>query len=123
MIRTMPTKPPLIVWWLIWGAILSAFFGLYGIFSQFVEFRPASGGAAALAGVVPLALGATCRFLLLPRLLHTAKGFPVFIVGLALAEAGGLVGVFLAGDHKVYFAAAALVLIILHAPGLLRSGH
>lgn len=117
----MPTKPPLIVWWIIWVAILSAFFGIYGIFSQFVEL-PAPGGAVALAGVVPLAFSAACRFMLLPRLLLTAKGFPVFIVGLATAEAGGLIGILLAGEHKVYFAAAALVLLILHAPGLLRIG-
>jgi hypothetical protein len=92
------------------------------MFSQFVELPSAPGGVAAFAGVVPLALSAACRFMLLPRLLPTAKGFPIFIGGLATAEAGGLVGIFLAGDHKVYFAAAALVLIILHAPGLLRIG-
>ncbi len=117
----MPTQPPLIVWWIIWAAILSAFFGLYGVFLYVVNI-PVTTGAVAFAGIVPLALSAACRFLLLPRVLATAKGFAFFIVGLALAEAGGFMGIFLAGENKVYFAAAALVLIILHAPGLLRLG-
>ena len=53
-----------------------------------------------LAGIVPLFVSVVIRWLVLPRFTDLLRAFPVFIVGLALAEACGLMGIFLGGPYR-----------------------
>ena len=53
-----------------------------------------------LVGVVPLFVSIIIRWLVLPRYHDLKRAFPMFIAGLALAEAGGLLGIFLGGPYR-----------------------
>lgn len=113
--------PPPFVWWAVWGGITSAFFVSYGIFEV---VQPVSAIPLPLAAIafVPMAGSAVCRFLLLPRAATPQKAFVLFIVGLALAEAGGFIGVILGADRKAIYGAAAIVLMIAHVPAFVNRG-
>lgn len=110
--------PPLHVWWLIWGGITAAFFAMVGIFETGgirVDVPP----ALACLPLAPLAASAASRFVLLPRA-ASSKRFPLFIVGLALAESGGLLALVMSSPWKTPLTAAAIVLIIVHIPAFIR---
>lgn len=55
---------------------------------------------AGLIGLVPLFVSIIIRWLVLPRYNDLQRAFPMFIVGLALAEACGLLGIFLGGPYR-----------------------
>jgi hypothetical protein len=50
--------------------------------------------------LAPLFVSIIIRWLVLPRFSDLKLAFPMFIVGLALAEACGLLGIFLGGVYK-----------------------
>jgi hypothetical protein len=115
----MTNQPPALVWWLVWIAITGAFLATCTIFV--VALRPVSpDGLLGLVALVPLSLAGVVRFAVLPALQDDRKRFVFFIIGLALSEGAGLVAMILGGPPRDYLAAAAIVLIILHAPPLLR---
>lgn len=115
-----PPAPPPLVWWIIWGAIIAAFFTIYGFLTSGMVPLAATPPALAVLPLGPLAASLVIRFLVFPRLHHTRFGFVFFIVGLALAEAGGFLGIFLGGDYRTAFAASAIVAMILHVPAFLK---
>ncbi len=120
MCEPQKVSPAIFIWWALWGGIISAFFISYGIF----EFVQPSVEIPSVFGVVafgPLAASAAARFLVLPRTSTPQKAFAIFIVGLALAEAGGFLGIILGGEQKAIYAAAAIVLMILHAPAFVKT--
>ncbi|HEX2852679.1 MAG TPA: hypothetical protein VHO24_05530 [Opitutaceae bacterium] len=90
----------LFVWWVIWASILG------GIFAASFGFR--SGGrppekwavVGIYASIAPLLLSCGLRWLVLPKQTEFGKGFVVFIVGLAMAEACGFLGTFLGGEYR-----------------------
>lgn len=98
---TPATRPPLLVWWLLWAATL----GGLGLLWLLLARGHASGAVGAaplthLAGFVPLFVSIILRWLVLPRSTGGGRALVVFIVGLALAEAGGLLGLFLGGPWR-----------------------
>ena len=110
--------PPLPIWWIIWGGITAAFFAVVGIFET-GGVRVDAPPALSLLALGPFAASAAVRFLLLPRA-PAAKKLVLFIVGLALAESGGLIALILSSPWKTPLAAAAIVLMILHIPAFVR---
>lgn len=116
-----PTPPPLL-WWIIWGVIITGFIAFYGILTSGAGPLVPTPPAVGWLPLVPLAASAVLRFVALPKLRNSRFAFMFFVVSLALAEAGGLLGIFLGGDYRAVLAAAAIVAMILHAPAfLLRS--
>ncbi len=114
----MNPPPPPVVWWVIWGAIIAAFFVIFGAFEaagQEVAVPP----VAALLALAPFAASAVLRFLWLPRAAR-AKKFPLFVTGLALAEAGGFLALLAGPPWKTPLAAAAIVMMIIHIPAFIR---
>jgi hypothetical protein len=108
-----PPSPPLLIWWILWfamtnGLIVQRFFLAKG-------FNDGD-GSLALVAIAPLLVSAGIRFLLLPRMKTKLKAFPIFIVGLATAEACGLLGIFLGGTHIDELFGASLVMLLLYAP-------
>lgn len=94
--------PPPKVWWIIWGALLG---GLCALWWQFGFFKlggnePHANPFVDLAGLVPLFVSIVVRWLVLPRYTDGAKAFPMFIVGVALAEGCGVLGIFLGGPFR-----------------------
>jgi hypothetical protein len=95
-----PAQAPLAVWWIIWFAILG------GLVTIGVVIDPAQIGAQgdqgplAYAGVGPLVLSSILRWLVLPRIAERSKALVTFIVGAALAEGCGILGLLLGGDQR-----------------------
>ncbi|MFO1451838.1 MAG: hypothetical protein U1F61_26985 [Opitutaceae bacterium] len=89
---------PLLVWWIIWFAISA---GLVAI-SVTIEVRPAPPGNDALKylPLAPLMAATLVRWLVLPRFTRRARAFPLFVVGVALAEGSGLLGLFLVPESR-----------------------
>lgn len=94
-------KVQLMVFWIVWGSILAGLIVIYAVLRR----GPVKPVVAAdlplnLAGIVPLFVSVVIRWLVLPRFTDLLRAFPVFIVGLALAEACGLMGIFLGGPYR-----------------------
>ena len=97
-----PNAPKTLVFWIIWFAIFNGlfillFFAAGGIPKGNNEGEAPLGiicGAAALT-VASVAI----RFLLIPRIKDPVKLLPAMIVGLALAEGIGIIGMFAVGKE------------------------
>lgn len=106
------------VWWIFWAGILFGFAGLYLVFGR-GPVQPAPVGQHPLFGVMgmgPLFISIVIRWLILPRTGSYASAFVLFVVGLALAEAGGLLGIFLGGVYKNDLSLLAVLGIVQFVP-------
>ncbi len=94
--------PALLVFWIIWFAILQGLvliqFFVGGGIPKGEDLGDPPALFVAIAG--GLALGAlVVRFVVIPKIKSVPKMLPAMIIGLALAEAVGLVGMFLIGKE------------------------
>src|SRR5690349_3074408 len=96
-----PAKVQLLVWWILWASILVGLVLIY-VFVARGAPKPAAAKDVLvnLAGVVPLFVSIVIRWLVLPRYHDLTRALPAFIVGLALAEACGILGIFLGGPWR-----------------------
>lgn len=103
------------MWWVIWLVILT---GL-GVF-RFVLPEPAGAdrppGPVVYAGLVPLVLSALLRWWVFPRTAGTAQRLVLFVLGVAMAESCGLLGLFLGGEQRDTFLVLAVVGITQWVP-------
>jgi len=96
-------RAKIIVWWILWGAVLGGLAMIYFILGRGL---PVSKELAqrkmltGLIGVVPLFVSVVIRWLVLPRYTEMKRAFVMFIIGLALAETCGLLGVFFGGQYR-----------------------
>ncbi len=94
-------KPPaVLVFWIIWFAILQGLvliqFLVGGGIPKGEDLGNPPSLFVAIAGGLALA-ALVVRFVVIPKIKSVAKMLPAMIIGLALAEAVGLVGMFLIG--------------------------
>ena len=97
------TKQMLLVWWVAWAAILGGLVMIYVLFGRGpVKPEPVADKEVLkhLVGLVPLFVSVVIRWLVLPRFDSLPRAFPLYIVGLALAEACGILGIFLGGPFR-----------------------
>ncbi|MGA2444500.1 MAG: hypothetical protein ABSG50_03595 [Opitutaceae bacterium] len=102
----------LLIWWILWAGILA---GLVAIYAA-LEMRPLSDQAQPHAvtdfiGLGPLLVSCLVRWLVLPRVRQLQTAFVLFILGLALAEACGLLGIFLSTYKHELFVLGVLGLV------------
>ena len=95
-------KAQLLVWWILWSSILA---GLCVIYFATVGGKPLPAPSAAefsrnLLGFVPLFVSIIIRWLVLPRYTEPSRALVVFIMGMALAEGCGIMGIFLGGAYR-----------------------
>lgn len=95
------SSPTVLVWWILWAAFLSGVIVMY----QVLGARPASSPGLGPDGMwivaaTPVALSVVIRWVMLPRITARATAFPLFIVGIAMAEAALFLGLFLFPAHK-----------------------
>ena len=93
------TRSQLLMLWIIWGAILGGLGILYLAFAR----RPAGTEgnlAVVLAAFSALFVSIIIRWLIVPRVTSLVRLLPLFIVGLALAEGCGIIGLFLGGPYR-----------------------
>lgn len=116
-----PRAPgPLLVWWVLWFAITN------GLIMLRVFLKPAapagdSTSLIAYVALVPLFLSAAIRIFVLPRQTSLVRALPLFIAGLATAEACGIIGLFLGGPRRDTFVALSLLLLAAYAPVFARK--
>ena len=93
-------RAQLMVWWTIWFGLISGLCVIYFILGRGQPLATAPNPPANLIGLVPLFLSIVIRWLVLPRYTDRQRAFVMFIVGLALAEGCGLLGIFLGGLYR-----------------------
>ncbi|MDB6165400.1 MAG: hypothetical protein JWQ83_540 [Lacunisphaera sp.] len=93
-------KTSLKVWWTIWAFLLADLLGIYSVLGRGPLPPPTPNPFANLVGLVPLFVSIIIRWLVLPRVTERSRGFFMFIVGLALAEGCGIMGIFLGGPYR-----------------------
>ena len=94
-------KTQLLIFWILWASILTGLVMIY----VFLGRGPVKPAVAAdlpvnLAGVVPLFISVVVRWLVLPRATQAGPALVLFIVGLSMAEACGILGIFLGGPYR-----------------------
>jgi hypothetical protein len=95
-------KARLLIWWIIWASVLGGLVLIYLLLAQGKPLPPVSREnlLQGLIGIVPLFVSIVLRWLVLPRATDPNRAFVLFIVGLALAEACGILGIFLGGPYR-----------------------
>lgn len=95
-------RAQLVVWWVLWGAMLFSLGAVWAIasFARLPAAPPGTHPLVHLVGFVPLFVSVVIRWLVLPRYRSLGAALPLFVVGLALAEACGLLGLFLGGPYR-----------------------
>jgi hypothetical protein len=101
MIPDPKLRAQVLVWWILWAAILSGLVIIYLVMGR-GPLKPAVTADLIknLIGIVPLFLSIIIRWLVLPRFDNLVRALPVYIIGLGLAEACGLLGIFLGGPYR-----------------------
>lgn len=111
-----PAANPKIVLWILWFAIT---FGLVVIYSFASPPAPAGGqGSNPLQylPLLPLAISVFIRWVLLTRVKSIAAALPVFVIGLAMAEGCGIIGMFIVPQLKQTYLVLALLGLFQFVP-------
>jgi hypothetical protein len=107
-----------IVFWVIWFALLSGVI-VMTLFIPAPE-KPLIPGIAGtpiwLLAVVPLAISALIRWLVLPRAANLQAALPVFIIGMALAESAAIAGLLVFPDRRIELIVLGMIGIAQFAP-------
>ena len=111
------SKTHLLIFWMIWGSILAGLVVIYAVLGQGpVKPVVAADLPVNLAGIVPLFVSIVIRWLVLPRCQGFSRVLPIYIVGLALAEACGLLGIFLGGPYRESLFVLGVLGVTSYAP-------
>ena len=92
----------LLIWWAIWGSLLFGLVNIYVLLGRAPAKAPVAGEnpLTGLIGLAPLFVSIIIRWLVLPRLSGVRQALPMFVIGIALAESCGILGIFLGGAYK-----------------------
>lgn len=109
-----------LVWWIIWAAITTGLIAIYVL----MHSRPGPNATAATpAGwlaFIPLGTSAVLRWLVFPKQRDATKALVIFILGMATAEAGGILGTLLGGVHRDELFALGVVGVLQWMPFFAR---
>ena len=118
-----PQAPQFIVFWIIWFAIFSGLVILQFFIGGGVPSGSPQGDGPLLIPVIAFGMAVVAvfvRFGVLPRIKELEKKLPLMIVGLALSEGVGILGMLAVpapfGATKLLLLAVSLICIILQAP-------
>ncbi len=104
--------------WFVWGAMLTSLVSIGTVFGLLRPPELAGGDRLlSLVAFVPLFVSIVIRWLVLPRVDADGKsGLLMFLVGVALAEGSGLLGVFLGGPYRDDLFVLGVLGIVQYAP-------
>lgn len=114
-----PVKPPHLVWWVIWFAVLNSLMLISFLLGRKSGAPVPAGSPSAVvefAGLVPLAVSVILRWAVVPRLGRAQAVLAVFILGLSLAEACGIIGRMLGRVHSKEMVTFGMLGILQWAP-------
>lgn len=95
-------KARLLVWWVVWGAILTGLVIIYLFLGRTKPLPPpsAENSLQGLVALGPMFVSIVIRWLVLPRATDPNRAFVMFILGIALAEGCGIIGIFSGGPYR-----------------------
>jgi hypothetical protein len=93
------TRGRIMVLWTVWGSILAGLVVLYLVFGRKPVATTGSLGIV-LGAFAALFVSIVIRWLVVPRFTDLVRVFPMFVIGLALAEGCGILGIFLGGPYR-----------------------
>ncbi|MEO6994694.1 MAG: hypothetical protein ABI273_13890 [Lacunisphaera sp.] len=116
-------KAQLMIWWIIWGGVLVGLGVIYFLFSRHKPLPVASAADLLinLCGFPPLFISVIIRWLVLPRYSNPGRAFVIFIIGVALAESCGILGVFLGGAYRDALFLLGIFGIVQYVPVFARK--
>lgn len=90
------------VWWVLWAAFQTSIFIVYHFLNAPV---PRAGtqpidSPVWLAAFIPFTISAIIRWLVLARTRNAQSALPLFVIGIAMAEATCYLGIFVFPAHK-----------------------
>ncbi len=108
----------LLIWWIVWATVLSGLIVIYYALGRVATVSPApsTNPLLNLIGFVPLFLSVVIRWLVLPRAIGPQGAFVMFVLGLALAEACGFLGIFLGGPYREDFFVLGVLGVTQYVP-------
>jgi hypothetical protein len=110
-------NPQLLVWWVLWAAFQVGIVFIYYFLGQSAtQSQTNSDSSAWLAGLVPLAVSAAIRWLVLPRMNTAQPAFVTAIMGIALAEVCCFLGLFIFPAHKLELFVTSFIGILQFIP-------
>jgi hypothetical protein len=110
---------PAAIWWILWAATLSALVAFYTVLKPSSPDQSSAG--LRFLPLFPFIAAVVVRWLLLPRFRQRARAFPIFVIGLSLAEACALMGIFLVPDLRTLYFILAIVGLLQYVPIFLAS--
>lgn len=112
----------ILVFWLIWVATLKGLTFLQALFGGGTGLGDNHGLLVAfqVGGLLAAALSLVVRFLVIPRLQETAHKLPAMIIGLAFAEAVGIIGIVVVPTNqeavRLFLLSLSIICIVVSAP-------
>lgn len=100
VIDTNVLRTRLMVWWVIWAALLAGVTVIYLFLGRGPLPPPVSNPFPHLIGLVPLFISVLLRWLILSKQRDPAKALVLFIVGAAMGESCAILGIFFGGPLR-----------------------
>jgi glucan phosphoethanolaminetransferase (alkaline phosphatase superfamily) len=117
MNSTIPKTAPLMIWWVIWIALLGGVIVLSFVLGDSSRTGEADSlFPVAFAAVAAFATSVVIRWVLLPRLQKPAPAFALFIVGLSLAEMAAILGMLVIPENKTELVGLGILGMLQFAP-------
>ncbi|MDB4385660.1 hypothetical protein N9023_01765 [Opitutaceae bacterium] len=105
---------PVVVWWILWISIIVALVTMHTLLAP-ARVVPMEGAQKYLP-VIPLVFSTMIRWFVLPRFTEARRAFPIFIIGLAMAEGPGILGLFLFPGMETTYLILSLLIIAQYIP-------
>lgn len=110
-----PNKPPPpIVWWVIWSAMLIGVFVMY--FTTPADLKVPTPSVLWMVALAPFLISSILRWLFLTRIQSSQTAFPLFIVGIGLAESTCIMGLFVFSAHSADLFALSVLGMVQYVP-------
>lgn len=117
-----------LVFWIIWFSILSGLMMLQFFIGGGIPTGGVQGNEPVIYQVIAISIAAAAlfvRFIVIPRIDELSKKLPAMIIGLALAEGVGIIGMFVVPQEhtstRLFMLGTAIVCIVLSAPTYAKS--
>ncbi len=114
MTRPSRSGPAPLVWWSLWFGITGGLIAIHGVIPP--SETPSTTGALRYLPLLPLFVASAIRWLVLRRMTDGLRAFPLFVVGLAMAEGCSLLGLFLVPELRQTYLALGVFTLAQYAP-------